>query len=136
MRILRYTDAAYADALCRLNRRAEASDRVRDVVAAVIADIRQNGDKALLELTQKFDGATLTAEQLVVSTEEVAAAVASLTPEVRAALDASLRNVTTFAHQSLRKDWSMINEQGAEVEKCTTPLSGWGSMCPGARLLW
>ncbi|WP_009961074.1 histidinol dehydrogenase [Verrucomicrobium spinosum] len=131
MRILRYTDAAYADALCRLNRRAEASDRVRDVVAAVIADIRQNGDKALLELTQKFDGATLTAEQLVVSTEEVAAAVASLTPEVRAALDASLRNVTTFAHQSLRKDWSMINEQGAEVGEVYHPFERVGVYVPG-----
>lgn len=131
MRILRYTDSAYADALVRLNRRAEASDRVRDVVAAVIGDIRQNGDKALLELTQKFDGATLTAEQLEVSPEEVAAAVASLTPEVRAALDASLRNVTTFAHQSLRKDWSMINEQGAEVGEVYHPFERVGVYVPG-----
>jgi histidinol dehydrogenase len=131
MRILRYTDATYADALCRLNRRAEASDRVRDVVAAVIADIRQNGDKALLELTQKFDGASLTADQLEVSPEEVAVAVASLTPEVRAALDASLRNVTTFAQQSLRKDWSMINEQGAEVGEVYHPFERVGVYVPG-----
>lgn len=131
MRILRYTDATYADALCRLNRRAEASDRVRDVVAAVIADIRQNGDKALLELTQKFDGASLTADQLEVSPQEVAVAVASLTPEVRAALDASLRNVTTFAQQSLRKDWSMINEQGAEVGEVYHPFERVGVYVPG-----
>ncbi|WP_038167232.1 histidinol dehydrogenase [Verrucomicrobium sp. BvORR106] len=131
MRILRYTDSAYADALIRLNRQAEASDRVRDVVAAVIGDIRQNGDKALLELTQKFDGASLTAEQLVVSPEEVAAAVASLTPKVRAALDASRRNVTTFAQQSLRKDWSMINEQGAEVGEVYHPFERVGVYVPG-----
>jgi histidinol dehydrogenase len=131
MRILRYTDATYADALCRLNRRAEASDRVRDVVAAVIADIRQNGDKALLELTQKFDGASLTADKLEVSPQEVAVAVASLTPEVRAALDASLRNVTTFAQQSLRKDWSMINEQGAEVGEVYHPFERVGVYVPG-----
>lgn len=131
MRILRYTDSAYADALVRLNRRAEASDRVRDVVAAVIGDIRQNGDKALLELTQKFDGASLTAEQLVVSPEEVAAAVASLTPEVREALDASRRNVTTFAQRSLRKDWSMTNEQGAEVGEVYHPFERVGVYVPG-----
>lgn len=131
MRILRYTDAAYADALVRLNRRAEASDRVRDVVAAVIGDIRQNGDKALLELTQKFDGATLTADQLAVSPDEVAAAVASLTPDVRAALDASRRNVTTFAQQSLRKDWSMTNEQGAEVGEVYHPFERVGVYVPG-----
>lgn len=131
MRILRYTDSAYSDALIRLNRRAEASDRVRDVVAAVIGDIRQNGDKALLELTQKFDGATLTAEQLAVSPDEVAAAVASLTPEVREALDAARRNVTTFAQRSLRKDWFMTNEQGAEVGEVYHPFERVGVYVPG-----
>lgn len=131
MRILRYTDAAYPDALRRLNRRAEASETVRDVVAAVIADIRQHGDQALLGLTQKFDGATLTPAQLLVSPQEMQAAITALTPEVKAALDASRRNVTAFAHQSLRKDWMMNNEQGAEVGEVYHPFERVGIYVPG-----
>jgi histidinol dehydrogenase len=131
MRILRYTDAAYADATRRLNRRAEASDHVREVVAAVIADVREYGDQALLELTQKFDKATLTAVQLAVSEAELEAAVTGLTPEVREALDASRRNVTAFAHHSLRKDWSMTNEQGAQVGEVYHAFERVGVYVPG-----
>ena len=61
MRILRYTDAAYADEIRQLNRRAEASDHVQEVVAGVIKNVRERGDAAVLELTKKFDGADLSA---------------------------------------------------------------------------
>src|SRR4051794_35171061 len=56
MRIVRYTDAAYAEEIRRLNRRPEASEAVRDLVASVIAEVRQRGDAALVDFTKKFDG--------------------------------------------------------------------------------
>src|SRR5437762_3204561 len=100
MRILRYTDSAYADEIRRLNRRAEASEHVCDVVASVIKDVRGKGDAALLELTKKFDGAELTAAGLRVTTAEMDAAWSGLDARVKEALEASRQNVQAFAHQS------------------------------------
>lgn len=131
MRILRYTDADYASEQRRLNRRAEASDRVREVVASVIKDIRERGDAALLELTRKFDGAELTPGTLSISVEEMETAVSTLEPGVREALEASRRNVQSFAHQSMRKAWSMTNEQGAEVGEVFHPFERVGVYVPG-----
>ena len=56
MKIIRHTDADYATALRSLNRKAEASEHVKDVVAEVISAIRARGDAALLDYTAKFDG--------------------------------------------------------------------------------
>jgi histidinol dehydrogenase len=88
MNIIRYTDDAFTNELSRFDRRAEASDAVRDVVAGVIKDIRARGDEALIELTHKFDGATLTAETLRVPQAEIDAAWENLEPRVREALEA------------------------------------------------
>ncbi len=131
MNIIRYTDSAYADELRRLDRRAEASDAVRGVVASVIQEIRQRGDAALIELTAKFDGASLTPKSLRVSDAEIEAAGQSVEPHVQEALEAAQRNVSVFAHHSLRKDWKMFNEQGAEVGEVFHPFERVGIYVPG-----
>lgn len=131
MRIHRYTDHNYTDVTSRLNRRAEASDKVREVVSTVIDDIRARGDAALIELTQKFDGATLTPETLRISDAEIEQAWSGLDQRVREALEAAHRNVQAFSHQSLRKDWQMTNEQGAEVGEVFHPFERVGVYVPG-----
>jgi len=131
MKIIRHTDAQYAEECRRLNRRAEASDKVREVVASVIADVRARGDAAVIDFTQKFDGATLTSETLRVPQAELEAAWQGLKPEVRQALEASHQNVTAFARQSLRKDWQMTNAQGAEVGEVFHPFERVGVYVPG-----
>jgi len=131
MNIIRYTDSAFPEELRRLDRRAEASDAVRDLVAGVIRDIRMGGDAALIELTQKFDGATLTPETLQVPACEVEAAWEGLEPRVREALQASQVNVSAFAQHSLRKDWQMTNAQGAEVGEVFHPYERVGLYVPG-----
>jgi len=131
MKIIRYTDAFYNDELKRFDRRAEASDKVQEVVAGVIKSIREQGDAALLELTKKFDGAELTSAGLRVDQSELEEAWNSLEPRVCEALQASHRNVTEFARQSQRKNWTMINEQGAEVGEVFHPYQRVGLYVPG-----
>ncbi len=131
MRILRYTDADYANEIRRLNRRAEASDQVREVVAAVVKDVRERGDAALLDLTRKFDGAELTPDKLGIPPEEMEAAWSGLAPKVKTALEASRTNVQAFAHQSLRKPWTMTNEQGGEVGEVFHAFERVGVYVPG-----
>lgn len=131
MKIIRYTDAYFVDELRRFNRRAEASDAVREVVADVVKAVRERGDEALLELTKKFDGAELGAQELRVSEEELQEAWDHADARVREALEASFRNVTEFARQSSRKNWSMVNEQGAEVGEVFHPFQRVGLYVPG-----
>ena len=131
MKIIRHTDPDYASAIRSLNRRAEASDHVRDVVAGVIREVRARGDEAVLEFTAKFDGAQLTPATMRVSQAEIDAAVAATDERTLAALNASHRNVKAFAEASLRKPWNMKNEQGAEVGEVYHPFERVGCYVPG-----
>jgi len=131
MKIIRHTDADYVQALRSLNRRAEASDQVRDVVAGVIKEVRARGDEAVLEFTAKFDKAALTPRTMRVTEAEIAVAVAATEARTVEALEAAHRNVKAFALASLRKPWSMKNEQGAEVGEVYHPFERVGCYVPG-----
>ena len=131
MKVLRHTDADYPTAIRTLNRRAEASDHVREVVTGVLKAVRERGDDAVLEFTAKFDGAQLTAGDLRVTDEEIDAALAATDAKTLSALEASQRNVAAFAKASLRQPWSMRNEQGAEVGEVFHPFDRVGCYVPG-----
>ena len=76
-------DARFAEMLSM--KREDAAD-VNDVVTAIIGDVRDRGDAALVELTARFDRLDLTPERLAFSADEIAAATAGVSAEDRAAL--------------------------------------------------
>lgn len=131
MKVIRYTDSEYAAFASTLNRRAEASDAVRDVVSGVVKAVRERGDAAVIELAEKFDGAKLTPATLRISQAEIDAAWDAAAPALRTALEASQRNVAAFAQRSLRQAWSGLNEQGAHVGEVYHPFERVGCYVPG-----
>jgi len=131
MKVLRPNDPGHAAAVSALSRRAEASDAVREVVSGVLKTVRERGDAGLLELVEKFDGAKLTPQQMRVPQAEINAAWAAADATLRAALEASQRNVTAFARRSLRQGWNGRNEQGAEVGEVFHPFERVGCYVPG-----
>ena len=131
MRILHHNDRGFAKAVTALNRQAESSPEIRETVAGILSDIRSKGDAALCSYTAKFGGPRLTPKAIRVTAAEIRKARASLTPAVRKALAASLRNVTAFAKKSLRRDWTMKNAEGALVGERFDPLPRVGVYVPG-----
>jgi histidinol dehydrogenase len=131
MKVLRPNEPDYSAAVTALNRRAEASDAVREVVSGVIKAVRERGDAAVLELVEKFDGAKLTPQQMRVPQAEIDAAWNNADATLRSALEASHRNVTAFAKRSQRQGWSGHNEQGAEVGEVFHPFERVGCYVPG-----
>jgi histidinol dehydrogenase len=129
MKVLRHTDPDWTQAATALDRHAEASDHVREVVAGVIREVRARGDAALRDFTERFDGVRL--PELQVPAVELDAAWARAGDELRAALEASHRNVFDFARRSLRQDWSGRNAQGAEVGEVYHPFERVGCYVPG-----
>ena len=74
MKILSHKDAAYDRFVRKLQRRAIPETELRSTVAKIIEKVGKGGDKALIELTKRFDGAKLTPNSLWVSEKEFAAA--------------------------------------------------------------
>ena len=129
--MLNYKDRGFARTVADLNRQAEPSTEVRETVSGIITEVRAKGDAALLDYTVKFGGPRMTAAKIRVTATEIKKARASLSPDVKKALAASIANVTAFAKKSLRKNWSMKNAQGALVGERFDPLPRVGLYIPG-----
>ena len=131
MKILSFRDADYEPFVKRLNRRALPTHDVRDLVAEIIAAVAAQGDKALVAYAKRFDNVELKEKQLFLTPEELAAV--KVAPATRKAVAASLRNITAFAKRGLRKDWSMINAEGARVGERFQPFDRVGIYVPGGK---
>lgn len=133
MKVLSYKDAGYERFVKKLNRRAVPTDDLYEKVAAIIADVKKRGNKALFEYTQKFDKLKLTPKKLYVSEAEMSEAEAQVEQSVKDAIAASKKNIHAFAKRSMRKDWKYKNTQGAEVGERFVPYDRVGVYVPGGK---
>ena len=132
MRILRYDQKNFASALRKLDRRYAPPAGVEAIVKGILDEVREKGDAALVEFSNRFDKAGFTAaKQLRVTPAELAAADAAVDEATKKAIAASRKNVIAFAKRSLRKDWTARNAQGALVGERYLPFQRVGIYVPG-----
>jgi len=132
MNVLRHTNPRFAETLRALASQGSLFDPgIEDRTRAILSDVFTRGDAALLELTQRFDGAELTARQLPVTKAELLAASLVADDSLRAAVATTLRNIELFSRASLRKGWSTRNAQGASVGERFDPFQRVGIYIPG-----
>src|SRR5947209_3734521 len=116
----------------RLLRRSETQidaliERVRPIVQAV----RERGDEALVEFTERFDHVQLTPQQLRVSREEIEQAHRLLDPSVHAALEHAIRNVRTLHERQMPQElWFTEVAPGVLAGEKITPISSVGLYVP------
>src|SRR6266545_4074219 len=132
MNVLRHTEKAFEDKLRALTMQSSLFDpiieeRTRDI----LHDVYTRGDAALLELTERFDGAKLITDQLAVTKAELLAASIRADDGLRAAVETTRKNVEFFSRKSLRKNWSARNAQGAKVGEKFDPYRRVGIYIPG-----
>ncbi|MGF1679734.1 histidinol dehydrogenase [Photobacterium minamisatsumaniensis] len=99
------------------------------IVANVINDVRQRGDQALLELTEKFDG--VKPDSIKVSQEEVSAASARLTSTMKQALQQAYQNIATFHKAQKQPTLRVETQPGVVCEQVTRPINSVGLYIPG-----
>jgi len=116
----------------RLLRRAEIQiddlvERVRPIVEAV----RDRGDDALIEFTERFDRVQLGVDQLRVSRAEIEQAHSQLDSSVRAALEHAIHNIRTFHQRQLpHEQWFTQVAPGVIAGEKITPISSVGLYVP------
>jgi len=132
MNVLRHTDPRFADKLRALTSHSSLFDPViEDRARAILKDVYTRGDAAVVELTERFDGAQLLPEQLPVTRAELMAASLRADEALRNAVEMAHRNIEFFSRKSLRKGWSAKNSQGATVGEKFDPFQRVGIYIPG-----
>ena len=132
MKIVRHTDKNFSAQLRELTANTSLFDAEIEARAkAILHEVFIRGDDAVLEFTEKFDGAKLTAEQLAVTPAELFSASLKADESLRAAVAEAENNIADFAKKSLRKGWSSKNSHGASVGEKFDPFQRVGVYIPG-----
>jgi len=98
-------------------------------VAAIVEEVRRQGDAALIELTKRFDGVELSADELRVSEAEWAAA--AVPDDLAGALAEAARRIEAFHRHQLPRSWWIRDEHGSLLGQQVTPLDRVGCYVPG-----
>ena len=126
-----------ADFAARLHWSADTDAAIEQRVADILADVRQRGDAAVLEATQRFDGLTaLGMEALELTQAELKAAFDAIPAVQRDALQAAAARVRRY-HEAQKKasgeSWSYRDEDGTLLGQKVTPLDRVGIYVPGGK---
>jgi histidinol dehydrogenase len=130
IRILRLNQRVAASFLKLRRRRDIGAERV---AARIIADVRRNGDAALLRWTRRLDAISLTPKTLWVSPREIMQARRLADRRLIAAIEHAARNIRRVAERQRPRPWSLKVEWGVEVRQRVEPLEVVGCYVPGGR---
>lgn len=108
--------------------RSTATDDVSGIVSDIIADVRKNGDAALIAYAEKFDGAVL--EKVEVTEDETDEAFASVGSEFLGVLERAAANIRTFHGRQVRNGFMMTGD-GIVMGQKVTPIEKIGIYVPG-----
>jgi histidinol dehydrogenase len=109
----------------------ESEEDVAQSVRAIIADVRANGDAALIALSERLDKVNLTAQTIRLSAAEIDAAETKCSRQALAALDVAARRIETFHRRQLPDDLRFTDEVGAQLGWRWTALDSVGLYVPG-----
>lgn len=115
-----------------LLRRAEMRiDELIEQVRPIVQAVRERGDEALIEFTERFDHVELTPDRLRVGQNEIEQAHELLDPSVLAALEHAIRNVRTFHERQMpHEQWFTEVAPGVMAGEKITPITSVGLYVP------
>lgn len=114
-----------------LGLKREDSPDVDAAVADIIADVRARGDRAVIDLTAKFDRLALTPEGLAFSQDEIDAHLADVPAAEREALELAADRIRAYHERQMPEDARWTDPSGAELGWRWTPVSAAGLYVPG-----
>jgi len=129
---LNTADADFEQAFTALlGAKREDSPDVDAIVADIIADVRARGDAALVELTEKFDRMSLTADRLQISEAEIDAAIENVSADERAALELAAERIRAYHARQMPADDEWQDDTGATLGWRWSAVSAAGLYVPG-----
>ncbi|MBR6257413.1 MAG: histidinol dehydrogenase [Lachnospiraceae bacterium] len=133
MRIIELNDENKNELQETLSKRSTGSfPEVEKTVSEIITRVREEGDNALFDYSQKFDKFELNAGNIRVSEEEIEEAAAS-DPEFMALLERAAANIRDFHEKQKRISWMDMKEDGSMLGQKFTPIDIVGVYVPGGR---
>lgn len=104
---------------------------VLTVVQSIVDSVKEKGDKALVEFTEKFDGVRLSPGDIKVTDEEIKLAYMNFDQKLLATIKKAKANIESFHMLQREKSWFTTGENGTIMGQLYRPLETVGVYVPG-----
>ena len=128
VRIVRSSDRKAVAEL--LDRRPARNAAVERAVAAIVARVRRDGDRALLAYARRFDRLD---RDMEVTAREMRAAARALDAPTRRAITEAARNIRRVSARQIPRPWTVAPAAGVRISQRVLPLDSVGCYVPGGR---
>ena len=114
-----------------LGRGVGLNDEILARAGAIIGEIRERGDAALIEFTERFDGVKLSPETLRVDRRTIEELAAQVDDDLIAAMREAIANIRHYHEHQLTSDWEIARGNGVRLGQRVRPLEIVGLYVPG-----
>ncbi len=111
-------------------RSLEGRKDVEDAVSGILHNVKERGDAALVDYTQKFDGIALNPSSLEVTKAEIDTAMISVDKKLLSVMEKAAANIRAFHEKQRENSWFMTQENGTILGQRIIPLNRVGVYAP------
>jgi len=129
MKTYNYSDLSKSDIQKLVQRNVDPADEIREVVESIIANVRDNGDKALFNYAVQFDKVEL--KQLFVEKDQIAELASTISAEQKQALQTAYDNIYKFHKTQLKTEDKVETTPGVTCWRELRPIEKVGLYIPG-----
>ena len=117
----------------KLTERSKSEDsEFTTIVNDILENVKNNGEKAIFEYTEKFDKVKITEDNFIVSEEEIKEAYTMIDERLLSVIRASIENIKSFHEKQLRNSW-IDTKEGIILGQRILPLETVGLYVPGGK---
>lgn len=133
MQILELNEEVFGSILTNMLKRSPDSyPREEAIVADIIKNVRERGDKAVFEYTKNFDKAEICAGNFIVTPEEEAEAYEKVDKDLIEIIKRAIARIRAFHEHEKQESW-FTTENGMVLGQRVTPLQRAGVYVPGGK---
>jgi len=136
IKIYNWTEASKDDKQRIMNRAQADMEPIRNYVASIIADVKQNGDTAVEKYVKEFDNPDFQASKIRVSKQDIAEAYQKTDAKVVETMKRQIAISTAYAEAELEHivmDWHVETTPGVVTGKKLTPIDSVGLYVPAGK---
>ena len=137
MRIIELNETTKKNILSDLLKRSPNQyESYGDTVTSILKEVRERGDSAVFEYTERFDHAIINRDNIRVTEKEIEEAYQETEPELIEVIRKAMRNIEAFHGKQRQNSWFDTTENGTILGQKVTPIGAVGVYVPGGKAVY
>ncbi len=137
MKVVKVNEDAIENILSDLLKRSPNHyDEYQQSVDEIVENVKKNGDQAVFDYTERFDGAKINKDTILVTEEEIQEAYEQVDDALIEVIRKAIRNIRDYHAKQRQNSWFESREDGVMLGQKIMPMESCGVYVPGGKAVY